>query len=164
MQKIRNDYVYLSWSSTKNWFLCNINSNYFRHKIWRLAFLLGYQTRCKKRNSQNFELLYEGYLRPKHHYLLHSVIMLNPALTKELIKDKGNKYSTFLYCRFYNTIVWLHDSKLSLLSHFWSLDGQFLIRALQIRLYITNSMKKNTASKNQTNSGVIKHKTQTKYI
>ena len=33
------------------------------------------------------------------------VVMLNPALTKELIKGKGNKYSTFLYCRFHNTVV-----------------------------------------------------------
>ena len=50
--------------------------------------------------------------------------MLNPTLTKELIKDKGNKYSRFLYYCFPNTNVWFHDHKFSLLSHFGSLDRQ----------------------------------------
>ena len=29
--------------------------------------------------------------------------MLNPALTEELVKGKGNKYSIFLYCCSHNT-------------------------------------------------------------
>ena len=31
--------------------------------------------------------------------------MLNPALTKELIKGKGNKYPTFLHLPFCNAVV-----------------------------------------------------------
>ena len=31
--------------------------------------------------------------------------MLNPALTKELIKGKENKYPTFLDCSFHSTVV-----------------------------------------------------------
>ena len=31
--------------------------------------------------------------------------MLNPALTKELIKGKENKYPTFLHCSFHSTVV-----------------------------------------------------------
>ena len=38
-------------------------------------------------------------------YLMYLVIMLNPVLTKKLIKDEGNKYSVFLYCCFRNTVV-----------------------------------------------------------
>ena len=72
--------------------------------------------------------------------------MLNSTLTKEFIKHKGSKYSTFLYYRFPNTIVLFHDHKLSLLSHSGSLDEQSLITALQI---LTNSKMKNTASTNE---------------
>ena len=36
---------------------------------------------------------------------LYLIIMLNPTLSEELIKDKVNKYSMFLYCCFHNTIL-----------------------------------------------------------
>ena len=42
-----------------------------------------------------------------------------------------------------------------LMSKFWSLDDQSLIMALQIHFKIANLMKKYTACKNETHSGVI---------
>ena len=64
--------------------------------------------------------------------------MSKTALTKEL--DKRQRLSTL---------------NMSLLSHFLSLDGQSLIRALLIHSSITNAMNKNIVLKNETNSQVI---------
>ena len=78
-------------------------------------------------------------------------IMFNPALTKELIKGKENKYSSFC-CRSHDTTVKFHGSKLFCCLGFDHWTGN---HSLGHDKYVTSSMKKNTASEKEANSGAI---------
>ena len=97
-------------------------------------------------------------------YLLYLVIMLNPILTKELIKDKGYKYSIFFTVVF----ITLLYSSMIIISFLCCLI--FIISRVITDYGIANTfknnqfMKKNPACKDETNSGIILHKTKTRYI
>ena len=97
-------------------------------------------------------------------YLLYLVIMLNPILTKELIKDKGYKYSIFFTVVF----ITLLYSSMIIISFLCCLI--FIISWVITDYGIANTfknnqfMKKNLACKDETNSGIILHKTKTRYI
>ena len=116
-------------------FQCWTQQTYFRNtwlylpisvtKIWRHAnFSLVYQLSKNEAPARTFmwdlsEILTKTYNKT---FLtsLSGVFSYNaePCMDKRIDKSKGNKYSTFLYCRLHNTIVHFPENKLSLLSYF----------------------------------------------